>query len=170
MFTLKLYTHGGSRRILEVESFHIGAGPREAWFEISAYFDKPADDPENAKRFDVGPSPYEPSGGRWDYAFIENARGRTTEKLWPGPSLGGDNDKAPASDGPAKDQIKTMVERFLCWRLPKPWHPDNGISFKEVIYDGMSPEGQAANYPVGTNLFDYTQAEAMVRHMMDAHG
>ena len=86
MFTLKLYTHGGSRRILEVESFHIGEGQLGGWFEITAYFAKPADDPDNARRFDVGASPYEPAGGRWDYAFIENAAGKTTEKLVPGPS------------------------------------------------------------------------------------
>lgn len=88
MFTLKLYTNGGSRRIVEAESFHISGGQADNWFEITAYFPKPADDPDNAKRFDVGPSPYEPSGGRWDYAFIENANGRTTERLFPAPKPG----------------------------------------------------------------------------------
>lgn len=87
MFTLKLYTHSGSRRILEVESFHIATGQKEQYFEITAYLGKPADDPDNAKRFDIGPSPYEPAGGRWDYAFIENANGRTTEKFCPAPTV-----------------------------------------------------------------------------------
>ena len=86
MFTLKLYKHAGSRRILEAESFHINTGPKDSWFEITAYLPKPADDPDNAKRFDVGPSPYEPAGGLWDYAFIENANGKTTEKLFAVPA------------------------------------------------------------------------------------
>lgn len=162
MFTLKLYTHGGSRRILEVESFHIGAGPRDQWFEVSAYFDKAADDPDNAKRFDVGPSPYEPSGGRWDYAFIENSSGKTTEKLWPSPKPDDAEDPIPAEG----DQIKRMVDRFLMWRLPPNFSPDNGISFKKVVYDGMSLENQGAHWPVGANLLDATQAEAMVRHLL----
>jgi hypothetical protein len=65
------------------------------------------------------------------------------------------------------DQIKHMVNRFLQWRLPANFAPDNGVSFKQVIYDGMSPENQAAHWPVGTNLLDATQAEAMVRHMVE---
>ncbi len=58
------------------------------------------------------------------------------------------------------DQIQHMVERFLTWRLPYPWHPDNGISVQRPNYGpGVTWE------PTGTNLFDYTQAEEMVRHM-----
>lgn len=61
-------------------------------------------------------------------------------------------------------QIKHMVERFLQWRLPVPWHPDGGISFTPSINQatGRPYEGT----PTGTNLFDYTQAEAMIRHMV----
>jgi hypothetical protein len=69
----------------------------------------------------------------------------------------------PATD----DRIKRMVDRFLSWQLPENFSPDNGISFKQVIYDGMSPENQAAHWPVGTNLLDCSQAEAMVRHMVE---
>lgn len=60
------------------------------------------------------------------------------------------------------DQIKHMANRFLGWRLPEPFNPDGGISFKRPNYD---PSIDA--HPVGTNLFDATQAEAMVRYMVE---
>lgn len=71
------------------------------------------------------------------------------------------------------EQIKHMVERFLSWRLPEHFNPDNGISFKPTFND--SPEAMRMlgitepmrRNPVGTNLFDYTQAEAMIRHMVE---
>lgn len=59
-----------------------------------------------------------------------------------------------------------MVERFLAWRLPEDFHPDAGISFKPTFNDHL-PEPMKHN-PTGTNLFDYTQAEAMVRHMVES--
>ena len=90
--------------------------------------------------------------------------GKTTEKLWPAPSLDDGGDPKSAEG----DHIKQMVNRFLAWRLPSDFVPDNGISFKQVVYQGMSPENQAAHWPVGTNLFNYTQAEAMVRHLIQA--
>jgi hypothetical protein len=70
------------------------------------------------------------------------------------------------------EQIKHMVERFLSWRLPENFSPDAGISFKPEYND--SPGAMKAlgidkpmrHEPVGTNLLDYTQAEAMVRHML----
>lgn len=65
------------------------------------------------------------------------------------------------------EQIKHLVNRFLGWRLPEYFRPDNGISFKQVIYQGMSEENQAAQWPTGTNLFDASQADAMVRYMLD---
>lgn len=38
---------------------------------------------------DAGPTgTVDPDGGRWDYAFIENAAGKTTEKLFPVPKPG----------------------------------------------------------------------------------
>ncbi len=63
-------------------------------------------------------------------------------------------------------QVKHMVERFLRWRLPENFNPDCGITFK-AIYNEHSPFGPSKAEPVGTNLFDYIQAEAMVRHMLD---
>lgn len=54
-------------------------------------------------------------------------------------------------------QIKHMTEQFLRWKLPENFAPDGGISFEKT------PNHE----PSGTNLFDYTQANAMVRHMLD---
>lgn len=54
-------------------------------------------------------------------------------------------------------QIKFMASRFLGWRLPEDFHPDAGINF--------TPGGK--HQPIGTNLFNAPQAEAMVRHMLD---
>lgn len=54
-------------------------------------------------------------------------------------------------------QIKRMTERFLAWTLPSDFSPDGGISYAQQ---------QPPWLPTGTNLFTYTQAEAMVRHMI----
>jgi len=62
------------------------------------------------------------------------------------------------------DQIKHMTERFLSWTLPANFNPDGGISFDRVVHLGT--ESQYYREPTGTNLFDYSQAEAMVRHML----
>lgn len=62
--------------------------------------------------------------------------------------------------GPAQLVVKEMVERFLRWRLPEDFSPDCGISF--------SPGPGSPTWPVGTNLLSYSQAEAMVRHMISA--
>lgn len=72
-----------------------------------------------------------------------------------------------------EEQIRHMVQRFLAWRLPENFSPDAGISFKAEYND--SPGAMAflgrtepmRHEPIGTNLFDATQAEAMVRHMVD---
>ena len=61
-------------------------------------------------------------------------------------------------------QIKHMVDRFLMWRLPKPWNPDNGISYARPNYAHPPADH---DWPTGTNLFDATQAEVMVRHMVE---
>lgn len=63
------------------------------------------------------------------------------------------------------EQIKHMVSRFLNWRLPDNFNPDCGISFTRD-YNTATP-WPAKHEPVGTNLFDYNQAEAMVRHMLE---
>jgi len=62
-------------------------------------------------------------------------------------------------------QIKYMVERFLGWRLPEGFNPDGGISFKKTFNDHM-PQPMK-NEPIGTNLFDFDQATAMVRYLVD---
>lgn len=66
---------------------------------------------------------------------------------------------------PSEAQIKHMVDRFLGWRLPENFRPDNGISFKPTFNDHLDPPHR--HNPVGTNLFDATQAETMVRHMVE---
>jgi hypothetical protein len=59
-------------------------------------------------------------------------------------------------------QIKYMVDRFLTWSLPESFHPDGGISFTRLGYGG-----KPYPMPTGTNLIDATQAEAMVRHLVE---
>lgn len=70
-------------------------------------------------------------------------------------------------------QIKHMTERFLNWRLPDNFSPDAGISFTPTFND--SPAVMATlgltepmrHEPTGTNLFDYSQAKAMILHMIE---
>ena len=63
-------------------------------------------------------------------------------------------------------QIKHMVDRFLWWRLPENFSPDCGIQFDADAAKNLDPRNLRYE-PVGTNLFDATQADAMVRHMID---
>jgi NTP pyrophosphatase (non-canonical NTP hydrolase) len=63
------------------------------------------------------------------------------------------------------EQIQHMVERFLQWRLPKNFNPDGGISFKADFNEHTAHPMK--HDPIGTNLFDAEQTEAMVRHMLD---
>ena len=63
------------------------------------------------------------------------------------------------------EQIKYMVDRFLCWKLPENFNPDAGISFKADYNEHTAHP--AKHKPTGTNLFDATQADAMVRHMLE---
>lgn len=57
-----------------------------------------------------------------------------------------------------------MVDRFLGWRLPNPWNPDNGISYQRPNY---AHEPADHDWPTGTNLFDAQQATEMVRYMLE---
>ncbi len=59
-----------------------------------------------------------------------------------------------------EDQIKHMRDRFLSWKLPGEFKPDNGISY-------TPPHGCWSTPASGTNLFDAQQADAMVRHMIE---
>lgn len=59
-------------------------------------------------------------------------------------------------------QVKHMVDRFLQWKLPRDFAPDDGITFTRTSHQ------IAGDYmPSGTNVFDARQAEAMVRFMID---
>lgn len=63
-----------------------------------------------------------------------------------------------------KEQIDQMVNAFLCWKIPQTFNPDCHISFApKPDYHGNPP-----TWPVGTNLFSYTEAKAMVEHMVAA--
>jgi len=62
------------------------------------------------------------------------------------------------------EQIKHMVNRFLGWRLPHNFRPDAGISFKAEYNEHTAHP--AKHEPIGTNLFDAEQAEAMIRYML----
>ena len=74
-------------------------------------------------------------------------------------------DKAPKPQPDnAVKMVKHMVDRFLGWRLPKPWHPDNGISYQRPNY-AHAPADH--DWPTGTNLFDADQATEMVRYMLE---
>ncbi|MFA7282421.1 MAG: hypothetical protein WC100_20230 [Sterolibacterium sp.] len=66
-----------------------------------------------------------------------------------------------------EDQIKHMVNRFLMWKLPRDtFNPDCGISFDKKPYNTHTAH-PSQHEPSGTNLFDATQADAMVRYMID---
>ena len=62
-------------------------------------------------------------------------------------------------------QIKHMVDRFLGWKLPANFTPDGGVIFKPLGNEGTPHEYR--HVPSGTNLFDATQADAMVRYMIE---
>lgn len=65
--------------------------------------------------------------------------------------------------------VKHMVNRFLGWRLPEHFRPDAGISFNpeyNVEFNAKYGKPPARHQPIGTNLFDATQAEEMVRYML----
>ena len=62
-----------------------------------------------------------------------------------------------------EQQVVRMVNRFLAWRLPEPWCPDNGISYTRPNYAHAASEH---DWPTGTNLFDASQAREMILHML----
>lgn len=65
-----------------------------------------------------------------------------------------------------EDQIKHMVDRFLGWKLPEDFAPDCGISFDANAAIKLNPRNGKYE-PIGTNLFTATQADAMVRYMLE---
>lgn len=60
-----------------------------------------------------------------------------------------------------------MAQRFLGWKLPDDFNPDGGVSFDRQWNGAPRP---AHVWPVGTNLFTATQAEAMVAYMLEGAG
>lgn len=69
-----------------------------------------------------------------------------------------------------EEQIKQMAERFLAWKLPENFNPDGGVKFEpyfNVEYMAKQGKPPMRHEPTGTNLFDYTQAVEMVRHMVE---
>lgn len=62
-----------------------------------------------------------------------------------------------------RNLIDEMVSRFLCWKLPKDFAPDCGISFNpskaHVVLDV---------WPTGTNLLHAGQAQEMFRNCLPA--
>lgn len=72
--------------------------------------------------------------------------------------------EANRPEGLSDEQVKYLVARFLCWKLPTDFSPDGGISF-EAEYNVLTKH-PSKHEPIGTNLLDAGQAEAMVRHML----
>ena len=74
---------------------------------------------------------------------------------------------APRSDTDMTDddKIKRIVDRFLSWKLPEDFAPDNGIEFHPLM--NADTPFQCMREPTGTNLFTARQAEAMVRYMLE---
>lgn len=68
-----------------------------------------------------------------------------------------------------EEQIKHMRDRFLFWKLPATFKPDCGIHFDADAAKKLSPSNHRYE-PVGTNLFDAAEAEAMVQHMVEGMG
>lgn len=59
-----------------------------------------------------------------------------------------------------------MVLRFLSWKLPVDFSPDCGISFQSYAGEFGNPRHpDLPNWPVGTNLFNATQAKALFEYV-----
>ena len=63
--------------------------------------------------------------------------------------------KKPADDG---SLVEEAVNKFLQWKLPKDFCPDNGIFFRSFE---NQKRGDALSWPICTNLFTATQAKQM---------
>ena len=59
-------------------------------------------------------------------------------------------------------QVKHMVDRFLMWKVPADFSPDGGVKF-----DPHRDAGGGFHRPIGTNILTATQAEALIRHLLD---
>ena len=63
--------------------------------------------------------------------------------------------------------IKKMVNRFLCWKLPRDFGPDCGITFNRNI-GGEERQYDSPFWPVGMNLLTAEQAEKMLTELICA--
>ncbi len=72
-------------------------------------------------------------------------------------------ERTDATASVSEEQIKHLVNRFLCYPFPSDLNPDGGISYRR------SETSIKFNHPgpVGTNLLTADQAEAMVRYMVE---
>ena len=57
------------------------------------------------------------------------------------------------------DIADKMAMAFIRWKLPRGFHPDNGIKFTPPA---------SGRWPTGTNLFSAQQAIEMAEHMLSA--
>ena len=57
--------------------------------------------------------------------------------------------------------IQRIANKVLCWKLPKTFRPDCGISFQPKHSIGTPYESEYE--PTGTNLLDAKEAEDMIR-------
>lgn len=64
-----------------------------------------------------------------------------------------------------EEQIEHMANRFLNWKLPDNFNPDGGVSFEKIGSKGTPHEFKRE--PTGTNLWGWSDAVDMVRHMID---
>ena len=65
----------------------------------------------------------------------------------------------------AEDLVDEMVNNFLCWKLPKYFAPDAGISFRPTTPYEEDKYGNSG-WPIGTNLFTAEQAREMIKFML----
>ncbi len=72
----------------------------------------------------------------------------------------------PAGAQPAPsvpdDMIEQAVTRFLSWKLPKDFHPDDGVVFIPTKGRGYD----SPYWPYGTNLLNAQQARDMLRYVL----
>lgn len=78
MFTIKTYANNGVQKIIPADSFTVIRHKGDKAFEVSCHLRS-----DEGCRLDIGPTGYQPAGGNWDYAYIENAAGKTVESLHP---------------------------------------------------------------------------------------
>lgn len=57
-----------------------------------------------------------------------------------------------------------MIDRFLAWKLPENFNPDNGIIFEPLMNKGTAQEMKRD--PIGTNLLDWQQAKEMLEYVL----